>query len=150
MRGILIASVAGMHAQPAALLVGESLEHLIVQADKGAKQPFAGVQLHREPRFREINLDVIGAGGQTTANVRFMFVEQVSYERSARISREGRLRIEQAEGRSRNDRLLQWQARVPSCVVVEGRRFHLVAKRAAGELRQLARVPVSKGDHDSI
>jgi len=86
-RRVQIAAGAGVHADALALVGGKSRERQVVQIDEAMQQPARGVDLHREARLGEVDLDLVGAFGPTAPDLDLVLGQQIVDELLARISR---------------------------------------------------------------
>ncbi len=107
-----VAAGAAVHADDGALLGREAIERPVVQGDKALQELFGRIEFDRQPPLREVDLDVVGAGPQRAANVGLMLPEKIAEKRLSGIAVDGLLRVEQAQGRSGNDRLLDGHLRI--------------------------------------
>ena len=139
-----------MHADPRPLGVAEAIQHAVVQRDEGAQQAQARVQLHRQTAFCEVDLHVARAGVEGTTNVRLGFADQVFEKRLVRVARNPIGRIEQAQSRRGDHRLLQRAVRMTSGRLGIRRGIGAIAKRPGSQPRQLSRVAVSEGNRDAV
>ena len=97
-----------------------------------------GIDLHRQPSFGEVDLNLVRALLQAAANLGFVLAQQIVDELLARIARDPFGRIHEAQRRGRDDRLLHRHVRVAHGDVQVAVRIALVAERAAGQPRHAA------------
>src|SRR5712692_5009037 len=149
-RRVAIAARAGVDSHPAALFRREALQHLVVQLHEHREQALRGIELHGEPALGEIELHDVGALREATTDVPLRLAHQILEKRFARISLDAVLRIEQAQRRGCNHRLLDRHVRVRSCAREICIGVRLIAERPGGQPGELPRVAVGEGDGDAI
>src|ERR1700678_3108760 len=96
-----------MHSDLSALLRGKAPEHLIIQIDELAEQPARRIELQRKARFREVDLDHCRACLKRASDICLRFINQVGEKSILRVVRNPGRRIEKAQSRGGDDRLLQ-------------------------------------------
>ncbi len=69
----MIAARTGVDTDARAFVGGKAIEDAIVQIDEAAQQLLRGIQLHREPPFREVDLHVGRAAGEALPDVTLGF-----------------------------------------------------------------------------
>ena len=109
-----VAPRTGVDPDPPPLFRREALEHPVVQVHEHLEQHFRWIELHCEAALGEIELHDVGALGQTTANVRLRLAHEILEKRFARVPRNAALRIEQAQRRGGDHRLLDGHVGVRS------------------------------------
>ena len=72
----------------AALGCGEARQREVVELDERLQQLAAGIDLHRQPAFGEVDLHAVRAPLQAAANFGLVLVDQVLDELVARIARQ--------------------------------------------------------------
>jgi hypothetical protein len=95
-------------------------------------------------------LNAIGAFGEAPADVSHGFIHQVYEKRIARVARNPGTRVNQAQGRRRDNRLFHRRSGELFRSDEKLRRVGGIVKRPCRQPRQLARVPVLKWNHDTI
>src|SRR5271156_7137668 len=139
-----------MHANLVALGRSEAVQDLVVQIDEAAEETARRVELEREPALGEINLDIGCAGFESSTDIGFGFVDEISEEGFPRVAGYLRCRIQEAQSGSGDDGLLNG-----ALCIAAGRReiaigVNAVAERSGRQSGQLALVTVGERDHDSI
>ena len=105
----------------------------------------ARIVARRQAPFREVHHDVRGAGREARADVLLTFVDDVVLELLARITRQIAIeRVKEIHHRWRDHRLMERLAGHLDRLFDELARVEIVAKRAAGDLGQLAIVAIGK------
>ena len=111
-RGIAIAAGTSVHSDPLSILGREMREGKIIEVDEAMQQLAGRIEFHRQPPFREVDLNFVRALVQAAADLGFMLAEQVFDELFARVAGNLLGRVHQAQRRRRNDRLLDRHVRV--------------------------------------
>ncbi len=147
---VVVAAGARVHADPLALLGREAVEHAVVQVDEAPQQAARRVELQRQPRLGEVDLDVVGARVEAAADVGLRLVDQIRDERVPRVAVDPVGGIEQAQRRGRDHRLLDRLRReaLRRAQIAVGMRC--VAERAGRDHRKLPRVAVGERDHNAV
>jgi len=96
---IAVSAGARVHADAPALLDGETRQRQIVQIDEALQEIPRGIELDRQPSFREVDLHAVRTLLQTVANLRFVLAQQVINKFIARVAGNPLGRIHQAQGR---------------------------------------------------
>ena len=130
-----------MDPDPRPLLVRQLAEDLVVQVHERVQQPARRVQLERQARLGEVDLDVRPAI-QATADLGGGLTDEVLDERLARVARQAVTRVQQAQRRGGDDRLLQGCLRVGSRGVDVRPGLRRVTEGAGRQERELAGVAV--------
>ena len=81
---VLVAAETGVHTDAAPLIVGEAVEHAVVEIDEALQEPSRPVEQQRQTGLGEVDLDVAGPGVETAADVGLGFVDEIGEERVAR------------------------------------------------------------------
>ncbi len=144
-RRVLVAARAGVDADAPALLGAEALEDPVVQVDERVEQALGGVELDAEAPLGEVELDR-RPGGEAASDVRRRLADEVVDERLPGIAGDPGPRVEQRDGRRRDDGLLERGLRVLHRALEVFRRVGRVAERARGQDRKLASVAVREGN----
>src|SRR6185312_11510871 len=123
---------------------------LIVQIDELPQQPAGRVELHGEPAFGEIDLDVGGSLLEAAADIRFGLADEVGEELLLRIAVDAALGIEEAHRRGRDHGLLHGFLGVGLGGGEIGCGSGTVAERPSNEARQLPHMTVREGDLHAV
>ena len=124
-----------MNADALLLLGSEAIEHLVVERDKTAQQATRRIKLEREAALGKVDLDRVRSGVERAANVGLGLIDEVGDEGLPRISGNAIARVEQAQGRGRDDSLLQRRFRDESSGGGETYGVNSIAKGAGGQTR---------------
>jgi hypothetical protein len=111
-RRVSVATRARVDADPLPLLGGEALEDLVVERDEIAQKLPCRVELQREPRLREVDLDRVRSGLERAPDVGLRLGPEVGEERLPRIAVDPVLGVEKAQRRGGDDGLLDRPGRV--------------------------------------
>src|SRR5690242_12651944 len=95
---VTVAARASMHADSIKLLRSETRECEVIQVDKTVKKPAAGIELYRQPAFREVYLNSVRTLVEAAAYLCFVFPQQVIDELGARVAGNLCRRIHEAQG----------------------------------------------------
>ena len=139
-----------MHADAPALEGREPRQCEIIQIDEAVKEVPRGIDLDCQPPLREIDLDFVCALLQATPDLGFVLVQQVVYELLARIARDLVGRVQQAQGRGRDDRLLHGYVSVAQGHVQVAVRTPVVTKWAGSEPRHPADMTGRERDLEAV
>jgi hypothetical protein len=122
-------------AEPLPLLRREALEDTVVELDEAAEELSGGIELEREPRFGEVDLDLVRAALEAASDVCLGLAEQIVDERLPRIALDPVLRVEKAERGGRDDSLFEGPGRGALTLLEVCLRIGPVAERPARQLR---------------
>jgi hypothetical protein len=75
--GAPVAAGTGIYADPLSLVGGRTLYQKTVQIDETLRKSPRRIEPDREPPFREIDLDDMGALLQATRDLAFLFIEKI-------------------------------------------------------------------------
>src|SRR6267142_1468646 len=106
-----------MHSQQRSFLRCEMRERKVVQVDETGEQASGRVDLDRQTPLGEVDLHLLRALFQAPAHFRYMLAQQFLDEPLPWVPWNAFLRIHQAQGRGRNDRLLQRHSGVTQSLV---------------------------------
>ena len=81
-----------MNADALPVVRGKTRQREIVQVDEAGEQVAAGIDLHRQPALREIDLHLVRALLQAAAHLGLVLAQQVVDELFARVAFDARLR----------------------------------------------------------
>src|SRR5665213_993781 len=116
MGGIEVTAGTGMYSKLLSFGGGKTRQREIVEIDEAGEQIAGRVDLDRKPPFGEVDLHLVGAQLQAAANLGDMFSQQIIDKALAGVSGNARLRIEQAQRRRRDHRLLDRETGVCRCL----------------------------------
>jgi len=150
MGGVLIATRAGVNADAPPLRRREPFYHAVVELDEGPEELLRGVELHRESAFRKVDLYLGRTFGQALTDVRLGFANEVVEERVSRIARDPVLRIQQAQRRGRDDRLLNRNAGVLLGLFQVANGVRPISEGTCGQPREPPRVTIGERDGDAV
>src|SRR6202011_2457539 len=119
-RGIEIIPGAGVDPDAPALFWREPRQREIVQLNEAVKEMPGGIDLHGQPSFGEVNLNLMCALFQAPAYLDFMLVQQIVYELLPRIVPNPLSWVQQTQGRRRYHCLLDGHVRVAHGDIQEG------------------------------
>jgi len=108
----VIAAWAGVHAYTTPLGVGKALEKLVIEGNEVVKDGATRVQLEGKPSLGEVELDDVGTRVKRAADIGLGLVEEVGQKGLAPVAGQAVGRVEQAQRRWRDDRLLDRNRRV--------------------------------------
>ena len=134
-----------MDTDARAFVGGELAEDLVIEVHECREQSARRIELEREPGFGEVDLGARTPGDDPAQLVRCLR-DQVVDERLARVAVDPVARVHQADRRGRDDRLLEWRARLVARAVEIRVRLGRVAERGRREDRQLPGMSVLEGD----
>ena len=150
MGGVKVSARAGVHPDPGPLRFAEAVKHPVVQGDELIEDAAARVQLQRQAALGEVHLHHVSAGLQTAADIGFRRVRQVIEEFLARVGGQAVRRVQQAQRRRGDDRLLDARTRMALRGTQEFAGEHPVPERTRGQHRQPPLVPVGERDHHAV
>ena len=124
------------------LIWGEAREGEIVQVNEAVKEMARGIDLHGQPSFGEVHLNLVRALFQAASDLGFMLAQKIVDELLARIIRNALGWVHQTQGRRRYHRLLDRHVCIAHGDIQVTVRVPPVTERAACEARQAARMTV--------
>ena len=139
-----------MHADALAVLGGEPRQREVVQVDEAVQESPGGVDLDRQPPFREVDLHLVRALPQAVADLGLVLAQQVVDELLAGVAGDLVGRVHEAQGRGRDDRLLHRHVGVAQRHVQVAVRVPLVTERAARQPRHPADVAGRERDLEAV
>src|SRR5438132_189768 len=150
MRRMAVTTGTGVDTDTLTLRRRESPQRKVVQVDKAVEQKTGRIELHREPPFREVDLDLACSFLQTPTNLGLMLAQEVVDEFVPRVS--GKLigGIHEAQYGWGKNRVVERLVRVEQGDIEKTVRVALVTKRAAGQPRHAARMAVRKRNLKSV
>ena len=148
--GVLVASGARVDADPFAFLPREAVQDAVDQVDERPQELLGRIELHREPPFSEVDLDVVGPGLERSSDVRLGLLHQIGDERVMRIAFHAVQRIEQGQGGGRDHSLLERPRGVPFRPLEIGPDVRRVPEGPGGQPWELASVSVRERDDHAV
>jgi hypothetical protein len=143
--GVPVTPRARVDTDARAFVGGELAEDLVIEVHECREQSARRIELEREPGFGEVDLGARTPSDDPAQLVRCLR-DQVVDERLARVALDPVARVHQADRRGRDDRLLEWRARLVARAVEIRVRLRRVAERGRREDRQLPGMSVLEGD----
>src|SRR6202165_1594769 len=141
-RRIEIISRAGVDTDAPALLRREPRQREVVQVNEAVEKISRGIDLHGQPSFGEVDLNLVRTLFQAAPNLGFMLAQEIVDELLAGIIPNRLGRIHQTQGRRRNYRLLDRHVSVAHGDIQVTVCVPPVTEGAAREPRQAARMTV--------
>ena len=145
-----VAARAGVDAEASPLFGGEPRQGQVVEVDEVGEQLAGRVDLDRQPALGEVDLHAVRALAQAGADLGLVLPEQVVDELVAGVAGDLVGRVHEAQGRGRDDRLLDRPVGVLERHVQVAVGVRLVAERPAGEPRHAADVAGRERDLEAV
>ena len=135
MRRVKVATRAGVHPDALPIFGGEARQRQIVQTNETIQEIAGWIEFNRQSSFREIDLHFVRALLEASANLHFVFAQQIVDEFLARVTWNVFRRIHEAERGRGNDGLLQGPVRVTLGNIEVAIRINSVAKWPGSQAR---------------
>src|SRR4029450_10731918 len=103
---VAVRAVTGMDANSLSFFGRKTFQEQVVQVDETAQEPPCRIELDGKPPFREVDLERVSAFLQTASNLAFLLMQQSIKVLLTRIAGNSPLRIQEAQGRGRDNGLL--------------------------------------------